>query len=181
VAEHLPNGGYARWTPPWLDALGLWLRLAGYDAQGHCLAAATRFVRLRPKETAHLHGTFIAVLRSRQRLYFFKDDRLTRMHIVSTARPGYYTPPMRLGSRYRGVPAGQVFAKQRYAWSRRYHCPMPYWLAITASGSHGIHAAAPAAHRHLGGPASHGCIRQHYKDAAVLFELVEVGTPVYVF
>ncbi len=64
---------------------------------------------------------------------------------------------------------------------RAYTCWMPYYLAITSSGSHGIHATSPSMYRYLGRPASHGCIRQHHADAKILYSLVSVGTPVYVF
>jgi len=54
-------------------------------------------------------------------------------------------------------------------------------VQITSSGSHGIHATSPGYYRYLGRGASHGCVRQHRADAAVLYGLVSVGTPVYVF
>lgn len=181
VTEMIPNRGFASWTVPWMDAPGFWLRIAGYGEDGQRLAAAERYVRLRPKEAKNLHGTFILVVRRRQRLYYFRDDRLVRMHIVSTARAGYVTPRMAPGTVKWGVRMGQVFRKVRYAWSRAYNCPMPYWLAITSSGSHGIHATTPSAYRRLGRRASHGCIRQHAADARILFQLVDVGTAVYVF
>ncbi len=181
VTDMIDNRGFFTWRIPWMDAPGFWLRIAGYDASGNRLAADEVYVTLRPKEAKNIHGTFILVVRRRQRLYYFKDDQLVRMHIVSTARPGYITPPMHPGSVRRGVRMGQVFSKIKWAWSRAYNCPMPYWLAITSTGSHGIHATTPSAYRRLGRPASHGCIRQHARDAKVLFEMVEIGTPVYVF
>ncbi|MBC7286902.1 MAG: L,D-transpeptidase [Armatimonadetes bacterium] len=177
----IPNRGFFTWSLPSLDAPGFRLRVGGYGPDGKRLAWHERYVRLRPQQARDLHGTFIVVLRDRQRLYFFKDDRLVRMHIVSTARAGYLTPPMAPGTRRGGVAMGRVFRKVRYAWSNRYNSPMPYWLAITSNGSHGIHATVPSAYRHLGRPASHGCIRQHLRDAEVLYNMVEVGTPVYVF
>jgi len=57
---------------------------------------------------------------------------------------------------------------------------MLWWMAITSSGSHGIHATSPPFYQYLGEPASHGCIRQHRTDAHTLYEMVDVGTPVYV-
>lgn len=181
ISEMIPNTGYLTWRVPWVDSPGFWVRIAGYDAGGTRIAVDERYVRFRPKEANGLHGTFILVVRHRQRLYYFKDDRLVRMHIVSTARPGYVTPKMGPGTVRHGVRMGQVFKKIRYAWSNRYNCPMPYWLAITSTGSHGIHATTPGAYRRLGRPASHGCIRQHLNDARALYNMVDVGTPVYVF
>jgi lipoprotein-anchoring transpeptidase ErfK/SrfK len=104
------------------------------------------------------------------------------MHLVSTARYPHYTPPMRPGSydRRRGA-MGKVFYKDPCAWSRRYECDMPYWMAITSSGSHGIHATSPPYYHRLGSPASHGCVRQHRSDARILYRMVDIGTPVYVF
>lgn len=181
LAGPLPNTGFATWTPAWVDAPGFTLRLVGYDAAGRPIASAEKYVTLRPREARDLSGTFILILRDRQRLYFFQDDRLVRMHIVSTAMPGYTTPRMRPGTTRGGVRMGQIFYKDAHAWSRRYNCPMPYWMAVTSSGSHGIHATVPRAYRRLGRPASHGCIRQHLHDARILFGMVPVGTPVYVF
>lgn len=181
LAGPLPNTGYATWTPTWVDAPGFTLRLVGYDAAGRPMASAEKYVTLRPREARDLRGTFILILRERQRLYFFQDDRLVRMHIISTAMPGYTTPRMSPGTTRGRVRMGQVFYKDAHAWSRQYNCPMPYWMAVTSSGSHGIHATVPRAYRRLGRPASHGCIRQHLHDARILFGMVRVGTPVYVF
>jgi lipoprotein-anchoring transpeptidase ErfK/SrfK len=76
---------------------------------------------------------------------------------------------------------GKVFRKAPSAWSRSYRVNMPYWLQITSSGSHGIHATSPRYYGRLGSPASAGCVRQHLSDAAKLYSLVSVGTPVYIF
>jgi lipoprotein-anchoring transpeptidase ErfK/SrfK len=61
-----------------------------------------------------------------------------------------------------------------------YQVHMLWWMAITSSGSHGIHATSPNLYGYLGSPASHGCIRQHRADAQELYGMVSVGTPVYV-
>src|SRR3954462_1388431 len=49
--------------------------------------------------------------------------------------------------------------------------PMPHSIFFTAAG-HAIHGSS--AIRHLGSPASHGCIRISPSNAAKLFELVKV-------
>jgi lipoprotein-anchoring transpeptidase ErfK/SrfK len=76
---------------------------------------------------------------------------------------------------------GKVFEKDPAPTSRMYNVVMPWWLQITASGSHGIHATSPRFYDELGGPASHGCVRQHRADAEILYDMVRVGTPVYIF
>jgi hypothetical protein len=56
------------------------------------------------------------------------------------------------------------------------HAPMPYWMRLTwrGIGMHAGHIPAP------GEPASHGCIRLPKEFAPLLFERVEIGTPVRV-
>jgi hypothetical protein len=79
---------------------------------------------------------------------------------VSTGRAGYGTPngtyhPERL---------------EREWFSKKYYdSPMPY--SIFFSRGFAIHGSYEI--RHLGGPASHGCIRLHPSNAAKLFALVQ--------
>ncbi len=79
---------------------------------------------------------------------------------VSTGRAGF------------GTPAG-TFHPQRMAarWFSTvyYNAPMPH--AIFFYGGFAIHGSYDIAR--LGGPASHGCIRLHPNDAAILFNLVQ--------
>ena len=167
---------------PWMDSVNFRLRIAGYDADEKLLASDEIGVRFRAKELVGIPETCIAVIKRKQRLYYYVEGKPKRMHMVSTGRGGMSTPKMWPGaySRRRGT-MGEVFRKSGSAWSRRYRCAMPYWLQITSSGSHGIHATSPRYYRRLGSPASHGCIRQHRTDASVLYKLVPVGMPVYVF
>jgi len=178
----LPNTGEHVWKVPWMDTQRLRLRIAGYDAQGGRLSTDEIGLFYRPRQLAGLPDKCIAVIKERQRLYYFVDGKLVRMHIVSTALPGYTTPTMKPGSydRKRGR-MGQVFYKSPHTRSRLYNCDMYWWMAVTSSGSHGIHATSPRFYSRLGRPASHGCIRQHAADAKALYSLVKIGTPVYVF
>ncbi|MGD9496341.1 MAG: L,D-transpeptidase [Armatimonadota bacterium] len=180
--QMIPNLGRVPWTIPWMDTDAFRLRIAGYDREGNRLAADEIGLRFRPAELKDLPPHAIGIIKSRQRLYYYEDGRVRRMHIISTAAPGYTTPTMRPGSYdpHRGA-MGRVFRKALAPRSRRYDCVMPFWLQITSSGSHGIHATSPRFYGLLGRPASHGCVRQHRADAKVLYGLVEVGTPVYVF
>ncbi len=56
------------------------------------------------------------------------------------------------------------------------HAPMPYWMRITWRGV-GMHAGRIP---QPGEPASHGCIRLPEEFAPLLFDAVEIGTPVRV-
>ena len=79
---------------------------------------------------------------------------------VSTARSGYVTPHGTF----------HPYSLQRMHYSRKYHMsPMPY--SIFFARGYAIHGTYSV--RQLGRPASHGCIRLHPKNAAVLFALVK--------
>ena len=78
---------------------------------------------------------------------------------VSTARRGYSTP----NGSYRPEWLARKWYSREYDWS-----PMPY--SIFFSGGYAIHGSYEISH--LGSPASHGCIRLHPENAAVLFALV---------
>lgn len=175
------NQGKTQWAVPWMDTTEFTVRVVGYGADGKQLASDERQYQLRPRILEGKPETCIVVSKPRQRLYYVHGGTVQRMHIVSTAAGGYTTPSMRPGSydRSRGA-MGRVFSKAYAPTSHMYHVVMYYWLQITSSGSHGIHATSPPFYGRLGGPASHGCIRQHRADARVLYELVSVGTPVYV-
>lgn len=56
------------------------------------------------------------------------------------------------------------------------HAPMPYWMRLTWRGI-GMHAGRIP---QPGEPASHGCIRLPEDFAPLLFEKVQIGTPVRV-
>jgi len=182
IANRLARTNSFQWTVPWIDARGLRLRIAGFDANGEPVASFERTVRFRPRELVGLPDTCIAIIKRKQRLYYYKDGHIERMHIISTARWPYSTPTMKPGdySSRQGA-MGQIFRKSYAPRSRRYDVTMRYWLQITSSGSHGIHATSSNLYYRLGQPASHGCIRQHRADARILYELVKLGTPVYIF
>ncbi len=78
---------------------------------------------------------------------------------VSTARRGYSTT----NGSYRPEWLARKWYSREYDWS-----PMPY--SIFFSGGYAIHGSYEISH--LGSPASHGCIRLHPENAAVLFALV---------
>ncbi|TIU35663.1 MAG: L,D-transpeptidase, partial [Mesorhizobium sp.] len=79
---------------------------------------------------------------------------------VSTARPGYFTP--------RGSYRPQWTARMWY--SRKYdNSPMPY--SVFFHGGYAIHGTGAV--RHLGRPASHGCVRLHPANAATFYAMVK--------
>ena len=73
---------------------------------------------------------------------------------------GYRTP----NGTYRPQRLARKWFSRKYDWS-----PMPY--SIFFDGGYAIHGSYEISH--LGRPASHGCIRLHPENAAVLFALVK--------
>lgn len=105
-------------------------------------------------------GIVVTVNKSTQRLTV-EVDGVTRYHWpVSTARWGYRTP----NGTYRPERLERKWYSRKYDWS-----PMPY--SIFFNGGYAIHGSYEISR--LGRPASHGCIRLHPNNAAVLFALVQ--------
>ena len=65
----------------------------------------------------------------------------------------------------------RAFRMERDHFSREWDdAPMPYSIFFTQEG-HAIHGSYDV--KHLGRPASHGCVRLSKENAAVLFDLVK--------
>lgn len=98
------------------------------------------------------------VSNARQTMQVYVDQRLAFTWRVSTARPGYRTPP------------GSYSVQRMHAmwYSRKYHMsPMPY--AMFFYGGYAIHGTGAVGM--LGRPASHGCVRLATSNARTLYGL----------
>jgi lipoprotein-anchoring transpeptidase ErfK/SrfK len=107
-------------------------------------------------------GILITVDKTAQRLSVAVDGFTRYQWPVSTARWGYRTP----NGTYRPKWLARKWFSRLYDWS-----PMPY--SIFFNGGYAIHGSYEISH--LGRPASHGCIRLHPDNAAVLFALVKAN------
>ena len=97
---------------------------------------------------------------SNQRMAVFVNGVPRYNWPVSTARPGYRTP----------TGTFKPTALVRYHRSSLYDgSPMPY--SIFFLRGYAIHGSYEI--KHLGRPASHGCIRLHPSNAAALYSLVQ--------
>ena len=97
---------------------------------------------------------------SSQRMAVFVNGAARYNWPVSTARPGYRTP----------TGTFKPTALVRYHRSSIYEgSPMPY--SIFFLRGYAIHGSYEI--KHLGRPASHGCIRLHPSNAAALYSLVQ--------
>jgi L,D-transpeptidase catalytic domain len=105
-------------------------------------------------------GVVVTVDKSAQRLSVSVDGSPRYQWPISTARWGYRTP----NGTYRPERLERKWFSRKYDWS-----PMPY--SIFFNKGYAIHGSYEISH--LGRPASHGCIRLHPKNAAILFALVK--------
>lgn len=104
-------------------------------------------------------GIVVTVDKTAQRLTVEIDGYPRYDWAVSTARWGYRTP----NGSYRPERLERQWYSRKYDWS-----PMPH--SIFFHGGYAIHGSYEVSR--LGRPASHGCIRLHPQNAAVLFDLV---------
>jgi len=101
----------------------------------------------------------IYIHKSSQRMDVVVDGIRRFRWPVSTGRGGFGTPG--------GVYHPQMLARSWFS-RRYYNSPMPY--AIFFHRGYAIHGTYELSR--LGGPASHGCVRLHPYNAAILFSLV---------
>ena len=107
-------------------------------------------------------GIVVTVDKSAQQLTVEVDGFQRYRWPVSTARWGYRTP----NGSYRPQWLARKWFSTKYDGS-----PMPY--SIFFNGGYAIHGSYEV--KRLGSPASHGCIRLHPENAAVLFDLVQAN------
>ena len=118
----------------------------------------------------------IEVNTKKQELSYFLDGVRMDTFKVSTGKAAMPTPRGHF----------TIDEKELKAWSKPYKLWMPYWLSL-AKGTFGIHELPiwPSGKReganHLGGPASHGCIRLGIGPAKLIYDWAEIGTLVVIY
>ena len=123
----------------------------------------------------------IIVSISRQRVFAYQGDRQVYNFLVSTGKDN---------STWTG--SFTVLDKLSYPYSTSWNFYMPFWLGVyynPANGNveNGFHAlpVTPAGDQlwgdDLGTPVSFGCIVLAPYDAKVLYDWVEIGTPVLIY
>lgn len=100
----------------------------------------------------------------RQVLLVVVGGRTIRAVHVSSARPGYVTPPGRF----------HVYRRERASWSAAYHVWMPY--ALYFSGGYAIHGFGVVPTY----PASHGCVRVPLGEAPFVYSATPLHAPVLI-
>jgi lipoprotein-anchoring transpeptidase ErfK/SrfK len=122
--------------------------------------------------TAALSFVFLSLADCAQAQILVRIDRASQTMQVSVDGVYRYSWPVSTGRPGLGTPAG-TFRPQRMAvrWFSHiyYNSPMPY--SIFFHGGLAIHGSYEISR--LGGPASHGCVRLHPANAAVLYSLIQ--------
>jgi lipoprotein-anchoring transpeptidase ErfK/SrfK len=123
-------------------------------------------------------GKYIVMDISEQHLYAYRGDELVYSFVASSGASPYVT---RTGD-------FRVQSKIPNAYGSTWDIWMPYWMGIYWAGSteNGIHALPVMANGvtlwagYLGTPVSYGCIVLDTYEAKLLYEWVEIGTPITV-
>jgi lipoprotein-anchoring transpeptidase ErfK/SrfK len=124
----------------------------GFLAALLCLALAL--------PSAAFAGVMAQISLSSQRMQVYVDGQPAYTWKVSTARPGYRTPT----GTYKPTTLSRYHRSSIYDGS-----PMPH--SIFFYKGYAIHGSYET--KHLGRPASHGCVRLHPSNAARLYSLVQ--------
>jgi len=90
---------------------------------------------------------------------------LRAVHVSSGRTPGFTTPSGMF----------TVVRKERYSWSVPYRVWLPYASYFHNGIAFHAYPEIPAT------PASHGCVRVSYPEAATVYAFATLGTPVYVY
>jgi lipoprotein-anchoring transpeptidase ErfK/SrfK len=110
--------------------------------------------------TPALADVVVHIDKSAQRMSVSVNGQQRYTWPVSTGRNGYGTPS--------GVFHPQMMARRWFS-RKYYNSPMPHSIFFY----HGFAIHGTTDLRRLGGPASHGCVRLHPANAAMLYALVE--------
>jgi hypothetical protein len=120
-------------------------------------------------------GAVVAASDAEAKLDLFIDKSTQQISVIQNGRL-LYVWPVSTGQDRSSTPSG-VYAPERLerTWFSKayYNAPMPH--AIFFHNGFAIHGSYDIAR--LGGPASHGCVRLHPQDAALLYGMVEQEGP----
>jgi lipoprotein-anchoring transpeptidase ErfK/SrfK len=104
------------------------------------------------------------------------------LFVVTAGKVTFGPVPVRTGKAEDATPTGDYAVSQKKVStiSSEYHVPLPYWTRFYRD--FGLHAAdvdSPLYATNVRG--SHGCVNMLLRDAAALYALTKIGTPVHVW
>ena len=114
-------------------------------------------------------GRYIDINLSEQTLYVFEGSTLVNQFLISSGKSGYATPT--------GEYAVWGKTRSQLMDGPDYYLPNVPWISWF-NGEIAIHGTYW--HSNFGTPMSHGCINASIDNAEMVYNFVEVGTPVYV-
>lgn len=117
---------------------------------------------------------------SAQRLEYWKSDKKLLTAKISSAFTGINSPAnIHPEKPHNHVGKYLVYLKQQRHYSKQYHCWMNYCLFFC--NGHAIHACQISDIKHLGRPASHGCIRVSPENMKKIFAWASVNTEINIY
>jgi lipoprotein-anchoring transpeptidase ErfK/SrfK len=148
------------------------------------LPVRVRTKTVAPSVSVGTYTDVIVINRSLNRLYLYKDGKLSRTFGVATGQSSYPTPrgKWHIIVKYRNP---TWYPPLNNTWARGLK-PVPpgpsnplgtRWMGLDSPGV-GIHGTNNPSS--IGYSASHGCVRMQVRDSEWLFEHVDIGTTVFV-
>ena len=152
----------------------------------HTIAARTHPTKpkVTTREVTKAYPTFLTLDRATFTLRFWKDLKLVKSYTVAVGQEGLETPEGRYAIQEKQVNPSWHVPNSAWAGSLAGQVIPPgpedpikaRWLGIfEGAGIHGTEETWT-----LGTAASHGCVRMSIPDVEELYDLVEVGTPIYI-
>jgi lipoprotein-anchoring transpeptidase ErfK/SrfK len=152
----------------------------------HTIAARTHAVRpaVTTKEVASANPTYLTLDRATYTLRFWKNLKLAKTYTVAVGQEGLETPEGLYHIQNKQVEPTWHVPDSAWAGDLAGQTIPPgpsnplkaRWMGIfEGAGIHGTEETSS-----LGSAASHGCVRMAIPDVEELYDLVEVGTPIYI-
>jgi L,D-transpeptidase catalytic domain/Putative peptidoglycan binding domain len=152
----------------------------------HTIAARTHSVapEVTGEEVASEYPTYLTLERATYTLRFWKDLKLAKTYTVAVGQEGLETPEGLYHIQDKQVEPTWHVPESDWAGSLAGQSIPPgpsnplkaRWMGIfEGAGIHGTEETSS-----LGTAASHGCVRMAIPDVEELYDLVEVGTPIYI-
>jgi lipoprotein-anchoring transpeptidase ErfK/SrfK len=152
----------------------------------HTIAARTRSVapEMTGEEVTSEYPTYLTLERASYTLRLWKDLKLAKTYTVAVGQEGLETPEGLYHIQDKQVEPTWHVPESDWAGSLAGQSIPPgpsnplkaRWMGIfEGAGIHGTEETSS-----LGTAASHGCVRMAIPDVEELYDLVEVGTPIYI-
>ncbi len=119
---------------------------------------------------------------SKRQVTLYQGDEKVKTYPIAVGRPGWETPTgsFRVRQKVRNPIWVHPFTGEKVPGKDPENPLGGYWLGFWTDGKNSIGFHGTPTPLSVGKAASHGCVRMYVKDAAELFEKVNIGTVVKV-